>query len=291
MQNHNSIFHPRRCSVNFQARSFSHLAFVLVLALAPASIVAAQGTVPSGSFGFVLNATFSNPSTQGGAAILGLMNFDGAGNATGPYTLELGSVGDGQPRTITGNFTGTYSSNSDGTGTVSIVLDNGLNLTLAMVIDNRGHSLQLAVTNCSGSTICDPTGAVVSGVGEAEFNGPVHPIHERFLNGSYGLQGTKSSPAPSTEVGVWSFDGAGNVSISDTFVGAVDGSVQSGTESGTYSVNCDGTGTITTESGKTWVFVITNDHSGLLVLQTNRPGNGVLYGIGQQQWPSLAKKF
>ena len=35
--------------------------------------------------------------------------------------------------------------------------------------------------------------------------------------------------------------------------------------------------------GKTFAFVITNSHAGLLVLQTNRAGDGVLYGVGQFQ--------
>ena len=56
-----------------------------------------------------------------------------------------------------------------------------------------------------------------------------------------------------------------------------------------HHVNPDGTGTITIPPppgllrGKTYVFVITNGHSGLLVLQTNRAGDGVLYGTGQIQ--------
>jgi hypothetical protein len=64
--------------------------------------------------------------------------------------------------------------------------------------------------------------------------------------------------------------------------------VQSGIQFGTYSVNPDGTGTITIppqngEGQKTWVFVISNGHAGLLVLQRNRAGDGVLYGTGSHQ--------
>jgi hypothetical protein len=269
------------------SQTLLRLASVLVFALAVAGTVAAQDTPPVGPYGFVLNATFSNPSANGGAAILGLMNFDGAGNVSGPYNLELGSGGGNPQHSIAGSFTGTYSSNPDGTGTVTLNLDIGVDLTLVMLIDNRGRGLQLALTSCSGP-ICNISGTVVSGVGEIEFNGPVHPIHQRFLNGSYGLQFTKSSPTPATSLDVWSFDGAGNVSLSGTFIGA-DLSVASETLFGTYSVNLDGTGTITVPPqpgslmGQTYVFVITNGHSGLLVLQTNRAGDGVLYGTGRLQ--------
>jgi len=129
---------------------------------------------------------------------------------------------------------------------------------------------------------------VVSGVGEVEFSGSPHPVHKRFLNGSYGLQFTKSSPTPQTTLAVWTFDGAGNVTLSGTFV-EPGLSVGSGTLFGTYSVNPDGTGTITVPPqpgslmGQTYAFVIANGHSGLLVLQTHRAGDGVNYGTGRLQ--------
>lgn len=274
------------CNVKFPARSFSRLAFLLVLALVVTGTAAAQ-TLPVGPYGFVLNATFSDPSTQGGAAMLGLMNFDGAGNLNGPYDLELGSGGTGQQASVTGNFTGTYSSNPDGTGTISTILDIGVNATFAMVINNHGRSLELVLTSCVGP-ICDLSGSVFSGVAEVEFTGLVHPVHQGFLNGSYGLQFTKSSPTPQVGLEVWTFDGAGNVSITGTFV--VPGpTVGSGTLVGTYSVNRDGTGTITIPPhagslrGQTYVFVIAEGHSELLVLQTNRAGDGVNYGTGRIQ--------
>jgi hypothetical protein len=279
--------------MKFHALSFSRLgSILLVLALATAGTVAAQVAPPVGPYGFVLNATFSDPSTQGGGAILGLMNFDGAGNVSGPYTLELGSGGANPKADVTGSLTGTYSSNPDGTGTMSVTLvDVGnvtiANVTLAMVIDDHSRNLQLAETGCTGA-ICDLTGTVVSGVAEIEFTGQVHPIHQGFLNGSYGLQTTKSSPTPATTLFVWTFDGAGNVTLSGTFVGPGPIAVR-GTLLGTYSVNPDGTGNITIPPqqgslmGQTFVFVITNGHSGLLVLQTNRAGDGVMYGTGRHQ--------
>jgi hypothetical protein len=273
--------------LRFRAQSLSHLAFILVLVLAFAGPIAAQVAPPVGPYGVVLNTTFSDPSTQGGVGFLGIMNFDGAGNVSGPYTFEIGSVGGHQGGTATGTLTGTYSSNPDGTGTVSVTLDIGLNATLAMVINGGGRSLQLALTSCSG-LYCDLSGSVNAGVGEAIFNGATHPVHTGLLNGSYGMQSTKSSPTPQTSVEVWSFDGAGNVQMSGTYV-APGPTVANGVLQGTYSVNPDGTGTITIPpqtgqpAGKTFVFVITNGHSGLLVLQTNRAGNGVLYEIGRLQ--------
>ena len=270
-------------TLQFCAKSFSRLAFLLILALAVAGPVFAQ-TLPVGPFGFVVNATYNDPSAYGGGAMLGLANFDGAGNVSGPYTLELGSGGGSAQQDISGTFNGTYSSNPDGTGTMSIALDIGVNLTLAMVIDNRGHGLELALTSCSGF-ICNFTG-VASGVGAAEFNSHPHPVNTQFLVGSYGIQFTKSAPTVFTELAVWTFDGAGNVSLAGTFV-SPGPTVGSGTLTGTYNVNPNGTGTITVPPqsgslfGQSYVFAIANGHSGLLVLQTNRAGDGVLYGVGQ----------
>jgi len=262
---------------------------LLVLALATTGTVAAQVAPPAGPYGFVLNATFTNASMQGGAAMLGLMNFDGAGNISGPYQLELGSGGANAPQSLAGSFTGIYSFNPDGTGTITLALDIGVNLTLTALIDNRGRTMQLALTGCTGP-ICDLSGTVVTGVAEIEFNGLPHPVHLGFLNGIYGLQTTKSSPIPATSIVTWNFDGMGNVTITGTFVGA--GLIQqTETQYGFYSVNPDGSGTgtitIPPQNGSpgthTWVFVISEAHSGLLVLQTHRAGDGVMYGIGRIQ--------
>jgi len=267
------------------SQSFSRLGLILGFALAAASTACAQVAPPVGPYGFVLNATFRIPSLHGGAAILGLMNFDGAGNVSGTYNVEFGSGGAGQPASIAGSFTGTYSSNPDGTGAVSIALDDGDNLTLVMVIDDRGRGLQLAVTSWCTGPDCGLFGAVVSGVGEI---GSAHPVHQGFLNGSYGLQMTKSAPTPATGLEVCSFDGAGNVTVSGTFV-EPGPSVSSGTLQGTYAVNPDGTGTITIppQDGSPGIhqfaFVISDGNRGLLVLQLHRAGDGVLYGTGKIQ--------
>ncbi len=256
---------------------------LLFIALAISGTVAAQ-TLPAGPYGFVINSTYSDPATQGGTAILGLMDFNGDGKVSGPYTLEMGSGGSGPQENISGTFTGTYSSNPEGSGTISIDLED-MDLTLAMVIAN--HELQLVVTDCVGS-FCNLGESVMSGIGVAEFDGSSVTATKQSLNGSYGMQSTKSSPTTQTSVEVWTFDGAGNVYTSGTDVVAGP-KVQSGTLLGTYTVNANGTGIITIPpqngqpSGKAFAFVITSYPSELLVLQTIRPGNGVQYLTGQLQ--------
>jgi hypothetical protein len=263
-------------------RSFPRLVSALVLTLTLlCSFAAAQSNSLSGSFGFLLSSYPVDPS-GGGLALLGLMNFDGAGNVTGSYTARSNG---GHPQS-TGTFTGTYSSMPNGVGvkpgSVTLTLDIGITFSLDMVVTDGGQGLQLVATNCGGG--CDPAGAVFSGVARAAYTGPV--------NGSYGFQ-FNSTPVPSAFLGAVSFDGAGNAAMSITNVGAPqEGSpppVGSGTLQGTYSLNPDGSGTVTLTdpSGnpdQTFAIVSTDGGSGLLlVLASGPPQSTVSSGTARLQ--------
>jgi hypothetical protein len=291
---------PKQRNLKFHAQAVSCLASILVFALAMAGKAAAQVAPQVGPYGFVLNATYSTdispdtlPPPGNGAGMWGVMNFDGAGNVSGHYALELGTgYAAINQESLTGHFTGIYYMNPPPpqdpnaiTWTVSLVLDDSVDhsvdLGLTMVVNDLGRGLQLALTSGCFGPICDFSQTVVGGVGEAEFNGAAHPMHLGSLNGSYGMQSIKSAPTPQTSVEVWTFDGAGHVTLSGT--GVVPGpGVGNYSVRGTYTVNPDGTGTIT-HNLQTFVFVITNGHSGLLVLQRQRLGDGVEYLIGRVQ--------
>jgi hypothetical protein len=65
-------------------KSFRRAASVLVLTVTLAcSFAAAQSTAPSGSYGFVVNAFQIDSNGANGGALVGIINFDGAGNVTG----------------------------------------------------------------------------------------------------------------------------------------------------------------------------------------------------------------
>lgn len=103
------------------------------------------------------------------------------------------------------------------------------------------------------------------------------------LTGSYGFTQTDLSN-PSATVGVITFDGAGNVTGSVTSVqpdpspNATAVVVQAGQFTGTYTVNPDGTGTLTLQLGgptpNTSSFVITDGGSGLMFVNTGGGGKG-----------------
>ena len=211
--------------------------------------------------------------------MLGVMNFDGAGNVSGPYSVEFAG---GPPlvRSATGTFTGTYSSNPDGTGSVTTNLDAGITLTFAMVITDGGNGLQLVATSCSGSG-CDIAGSLISGLARAAYTGG-------SPKGNYGFQFSITPNAAAT-IGVASFDGAGNVTLTSTFVRAGQGQspvtqapVSTGTQAGTYSINPDGTGKISF-SPQEYALVVVDGGSTALVLQLHRSGNGVQFGIARLQ--------
>lgn len=212
------------------------------------------------------------------------MCFDGAGNVTGPYTYEVDANSAQAPNTTTGTFTGTYSSNPDGTGSVTMALDNGINLTLASVVSEGGQSLRLAATDYQFPASC------ACGLDQEVLGGSARATPAGALNGAFGFQ-FSNAPNVNVSVGV---DGAGNVTISVIFISSSNSKGNPAapfplTQTGTYSINPDGTGTISlpavpgVTNSLAYSFVVTDSGSGLLLIQTDRRGNGVTAGTARLQ--------
>jgi hypothetical protein len=110
------------------------------------------------------------------------------------------------------------------------------------------------------------------------------------LQGSYRLHVTGTTPAggPFAAVGVFSFDGAGNL-IGTLFVRVTGGSTSVRTLSGTYTVSPDCT------VADTWNFsdgsssqhesVIVDDGRGYVILNTTAGENSVISGEARKQFP------
>jgi hypothetical protein len=121
---------------------------LLALMLLCGAAVAQSG--PSGSFGFVANAYQMDSAGKNGGALVGIMNFDGAGNVSGNAILKSRSPngGDGP---IPSTFTGTYTNNPDGTTSTTLAFDIGFGAMFAMAPTDGGQGLQFLSTDTPGA--------------------------------------------------------------------------------------------------------------------------------------------
>ena len=126
---------------------------------------------------------------------------------------------------------------------------------------------------------------------------PVSAQTPTVLSGSYGYQTTQAvtptSPSFTSSVGVMKFDGSGNVSIAQTFVGtnpaadATTVTVQADVPlKGKYTQNTDGTGVLSVDIGEaaaaTFSFVITDGGANIMLVSTNG-GNAITVGTARKQ--------
>jgi hypothetical protein len=195
-----------------------------------------------------------------------VLNFDGAGNISGSYTLVSKNP------TATGLLTGTYSTNPDGSNTVNLTFDVGATATLALAVTDGGTGLQFLVT---GGTLPKP-GQVITGTGR------IQSAPGTTLAGSYGYllnQWPDANNPPAATVGVFSLDGAGNLTGTYTAIGNT-GPLPSlsGMLTGTYATNPDGTGRITIKLdigiAITQAIVVIDGGLGIQMLQTSTTGGG-----------------
>jgi hypothetical protein len=226
-----------------------------------------------GSYGILLNQwPSSNTGNDKTSGLLGVLNFDGAGNVTAKYTKVNSDY-----TTTSGTATGTYSGAPDGSNTVNLTFDSGSAWTALIAITDGGSGLQLLVTGG------DPVnaGQVFSGTGRIQSAQGTVPA------GSYGYLLTGWPDAgnkPFVFSGVLNLDGAGSANGSYTLdTGRPD--AFPGTISGTYSVNPDGTGSMTLafDIGLTGTvaIIVTDGGSGILMLAS--AGNQVTSGTARMQ--------
>jgi hypothetical protein len=230
-----------------------------VLALGLALSASAQVTSPNGSYGILGNRWIDSSNAASG--FLGVLNFDGAGNVSGSYTLVAKNYA-----VSTGTMTGTYSGNPDGSNTVNLTFDVGVTLTAAVAITDGGTGLQLLAT---GGTLLKP-GQVFTGTGRNQSAQGTNPA------GSYGFLLNRWPDAnhySQSIFGVLNLDGAGNVRGSYAITRTTDPTFFSGTLTGAYSINPSGAGSLTVSLDvgvtATFAIVVTDGGSGVLMLQTD----------------------
>ncbi len=210
---------------------------------------------------------------------VGILTFDGVSTVTSSLTINTAGT------ITTDKFSGTYSVSSNGSGSLSMTDSNNNTIALALVIGSSAKSLQLLQTNPNGDT------AVMTGTAAAQGKGP---FSNASLKGSYAVlenswittSDPNSSPYPIGVVALVTFNGAGKVnSVSAT---TEDGQSKNGKSSGTYSVNSDGTGSVSLKDKNNnvskFTFVLNSSGKGFQFFFANcNCGNSVVAGTGVHQ--------
>jgi hypothetical protein len=115
--------------------------------------VAAQNPGLKGSYGFTVLRHYAGGDSAP-VAVVGVMTFDGAGNATGSETVVFS---DPAPDATTVQaqtfpFTGTYVVNADGTGTITLQIP-GQTIPVAFVLADGGSTVMFVQSGATNDVI------------------------------------------------------------------------------------------------------------------------------------------
>lgn len=210
--------------------------------------------------------------------MVGVLTFDGAGNVSGSYTSISLQVFQ------TGTLGGTYKVNSNGTGTITFT--TGSTAQFAINLDSTAaevaHGVQLLQTNDSNNEIVSGTAVLQSTTTET--------YSVASLKGNFSFQWNLWTAEPSEPqaslIATGAFDGKGNFKGSYTTV--FDGKIQTKTQTGTYTVNPDGSGRMSI-TGSQAAFVLNSVAAGqakgsqFIVNVSGESGNSVVAGTVLKQ--------
>ncbi|HUI40700.1 MAG TPA: hypothetical protein VL523_01910 [Terriglobia bacterium] len=221
-----------------------------------------------GGYSFLIDRWTADVSTDQ-FAMVGVMNFNGAGKVNGSYTSISANV------VASGPLGGTYSVSSTGSGSIDLTTGSSAQfaITLNSTVSGVAHGVQLLETN-------DNSNEVISGTAVLQST-TLMTYNAASLNGNFALLGNTWTDDPSLaedgDIGVFTFDGKGHLkaTVSSMFAGTL----YTNTVNGTYTVSSSGTGTLTIISNNSPKFAFTLNSvtaglaGGLQLLATN-PGNG-----------------
>jgi hypothetical protein len=227
------------------------LIFVTIALVLSAQATKFSNASLKGSYSFLTNLWTANASTSQ-FAMVGVLTFDGAGNVTGSYTSLSLQVFQ------TGTLGGTYTVNSNGTGTITFT--TGSTAQFAINLDSTAagvaHGVQLLQTNDSNNEIVSGTAVLQSTTAET--------YSAASLKGTFAFQWNlwtaDASEPQASLIEIGTFDGKGNCAGAGTMV--VDGKTTTGTDTGTYTVNPDGSGSLSVSPNTQVAFVLNSVTAG-----------------------------
>jgi len=208
------------------------LTVTIALAWSAQAATFTQATL-KGSYGFLTNLWTASASTSQ-FAMVGALTFDGAGNVTGSFTSITWDT------VSTGTLGGTYTVNSNGTGSMHFTTGSKALFSIALnsIVGGVAEGMQLLQTN-------DKKNEIISGTAVLQST-TTQTYSLASLKGSFTFQyNPRTVDASQSEdggIGIFTFDGKGNVRSSQTIV--YGGTIFKGSGPFLYTVNPDGTGTI-----------------------------------------------
>jgi hypothetical protein len=254
----------------------------MVIALALSAQASFSNASLKGGYSFLLNKWTADVNANQ-EAVVGVMTFDGVGNVTASITAIQGGV------VHTGTASGTYTVNSNGTGAINFTTGGTtpphFAITLNATAAGLAHGMQLLVTN-ENSNVVDSGTAFLQSTTPATYT-------LASVKGNLGFQINKWTADVNASqdgiVGIFSFDGAGKIKGSYNEVNG--GVLKTGTFTGTYTVNSDGSGSMSLIVGTDnpqLAFALNNatptsPAKGLQLLQTSGGGNKVQSGVALKQ--------
>ena len=262
------------------SRNFVQVGILISLIIVFA--LSAQGATFSnaslhGSYSHLSNRLTADP-TDVQLARVGILTFDGVGNVNNSFTEIING------QVLTGTLSGTYTVNSDGSGAITwssgatqVVFN--LNSTVAKVAHGFQYVVDLVPDPYNeaniGTALTQSTTAATYSLstlkGTFSFD-----FHEATFDSSVAIQGG---------IGLFTFDGKGNVKGSSRYVAG--GVFQTATFTGTYAVNADGSGSISLSNSAQYAFVLNSVAGGLAkglqFIQTNTTGNVAISGTALKQ--------
>ena len=210
------------------------LIFVTIALALSAQAAGFSNASLKGGYSFLVNR-WTADVTANQFAVMGVMTFDGAGNVTASYTMISGGS------VTTGTLGGTYAVKSNGTGTIKFT--TGTNppqfaITLNSTAAGVAHGVQLLQTNDSSNEVVSGT-ALLQSTTAGKYS-------VANVKGNFGFQWNEWTADVNNSqegcVGIVSFDGKGNLKGSQKNMSG--GVLKTGTFTGTYTVNPDGSGSM-----------------------------------------------
>jgi hypothetical protein len=229
-----------------------------------------------GSYSFLTNLWTADVNTNQ-FAMVGVMTFDGAGKVTGSYTsisLEVFQ---------TGTLGGTYTVNANGTGTINFTKGSTAHfaITLNSTAAGVANGLQLLQTNDKHNEVVSGTAVLQSTTAET--------YSVASLKGNFSFQWNlwtaDVSNFQGSVIGMISFDGKGN--FKDSYKSVVGGVLKTEAQTGTYTVNPDGSGRVSfpgSQPAFALNSVVAGQAKGAQFIQNlSESGNYVVTGIALMQ--------